>query len=242
MFTGLNRGSISLAPADRPAASWLRSALAVFAKDWRSELRTRYAISALVMFVITTISIILFSLGSEEAPADILSGMLWVVIFFGAMSGLSRTFVTEEERSTTLTLQMLARPSAIYAGKLLFNLVLVTGLNILTVLLYLMFVNGFVIRNGRLFLVTMALGSVGFAAAATIIAAIIARANTKGTLYPVLSFPILLPLLLTVINATRLAAEGAFFQEAAGEFQLLVSYIVVVTVASFSLFDYIWKD
>jgi heme exporter protein B len=242
MFTGLNRGSISLAPADRPAASWLRSALAVFAKDWRSELRTRYAISALVMFVITTISIILFSLGSEEAPADILSGMLWVVIFFGAMSGLSRTFVTEEERSTTLTLQMLARPSAIYAGKLLFNLVLVTGLNILTVLLYLMFVNGFVIRNGWLFLVTMALGSVGFAAAATIIAAIIARANTKGTLYPVLSFPILLPLLLTVINATRLAAEGAFFQEAAGEFQLLVSYIVVVTVASFSLFDYIWKD
>jgi heme exporter protein B len=158
------------------------------------------------------------------------------------MSGLSRTFVTEEERGTTLTLQMLTRPSAIYAGKLLFNLVLVVGLNLLTVLLYLLFVNGFVIRNGWLFLMTMVLGSIGFAAAATIIAAIIARANTKGTLYPVLSFPILLPLLLTVINATRLASEGAFFQEAAGEFQLLVSYIVVVMVASFSLFDYIWKD
>lgn len=223
-------------------ATWARSASAVFTKDWRSELRTRYAISALVMFVITTISIILFSLGSEEAPAEVLSGMLWVVIFFGAMSGLSRTFVTEEERGTTLTLQMLAPPSAVYAGKLLFNLVLVAGLNLLTVLLYLMFVNGFVIRNAGIFFVTMVLGSIGFASAATIIAAIIARANTKGTLYPVLSFPILLPLLLTVINATRLAAEGAFFQEATGEFQLLVSYIVVVTVVSFTLFDYIWKD
>jgi len=223
-------------------ATWARSAFAVFTKDWRSELRTRYAISALVMFVITTISIILFSLGSEEAPAEVLSGMLWVVIFFGAMSGLSRTFVTEEERGTTLTLQMLAPPSAVYAGKLLFNLVLAAGLNLLTVLLYLMFVNGFVIRNAGIFVVTMVLGSIGFASAATIIAAIIARANTKGTLYPVLSFPILLPLLLTVINATRLAAEGAFFQEAIGEFQLLVSYIVVVTVVSFTLFDYIWKD
>lgn len=223
-------------------ATWAGSAFAVFTKDWRSELRTRYAISALVMFVITTISIILFSLGSEEAPAEVLSGMLWVVIFFGAMSGLSRTFVTEEERGTTLTLQMLAPPSAVYAGKLLFNLVLVAGLNLLTVLLYLMFVNGFVIRNAGIFFVTMVLGSIGFASAATIIAAIIARANTKGTLYPVLSFPILLPLLLTVINATRLAAEGAFFQEATGEFQLLVSYIVVVTVVSFTLFDYIWKD
>ena len=93
-----------------------------------------------------------------------------------------------------------------------------------------------------MFLVTILLGSIGFAAAATIIAAIIARANTRGTLYPVLSFPILLPLLLTVINATRLASEGAFFQEAAGEFQILISYIVVVVVVSYMLFEYIWKD
>jgi heme exporter protein B len=86
------------------------------------------------------------------------------------------------------------------------------------------------------------LGGVGFAAASTIIAAIIARASTKGTLYPVLSFPILLPLLLTVINATRLASDGAFLEEAYGEFQILISYIVVVTAVSILVFDYVWKD
>jgi ABC-type transport system involved in cytochrome c biogenesis permease component len=32
--------------------------------------------------------------------------MLWVVVFVAAMSGLSRTFVMEEERGTTLTLQL----------------------------------------------------------------------------------------------------------------------------------------
>ena len=105
-----------------------------------------------------------------------------------------------------------------------------------------LFINGFVVRTLSIFLVTIALGSIGLAAASTIIAAIIARANTKGTLYPVLSFPILLPLLLTVINATRLAADGALFGEAAGEFQVLISYIVVVITASTMLFDYIWKD
>lgn len=227
---------------DRMTMLPVRSALAVFLKDWRSELRTRYAISALLMFVITTISIILFSLGSESAPADALSGMLWVVIFFAAMSGLSRTFVMEEERGTTVTLQLLATPSAVYFGKLLFNLVLIMGINVVTVLLYAGFINGFVIRTVSIFLTTIVLGSIGFAAAATIIAAIIARANTKGTLYPVLSFPILLPLLLTVINATRLASEGSFFSEALGEFQILISYIVVVIVVSYMLFEYIWKD
>jgi heme exporter protein B len=213
-----------------------------FLKDWHGELRTRYAISALLMFVVTTISIILFSLGSEEAPADVLSGMLWVVIFFGAMSGLSRTFVMEEERGTSMTLQLLATPGAVYFGKLLFNLVLVFGLNVVTISLYALFIEGFVIRTPSIFITAVVLGSIGFAASSTIIAAIIARASTKGTLYPVLSFPILLPLLLTVINATRLASEGAFFQEAMGEFQLLVSYIVVVVAASTLVFEYVWKD
>ena len=220
----------------------LQAGLAIFRKDWKSELRTRYAISALVMFVITTISIILFSLGSEGASLNALSGMLWVAIFFAAMSGLSRTFVAEEERGTSMTLQLVASPTAVLLGKLLFNLLLVICLNVLVVLLYFAFISEFVIKTYSIFIVTVALGSIGFAAAATIIAAIIARANTKGTLYPVLAFPILLPLLLKVINGTRLATEGAFFEEALGEFNILVSYIVAVVAVSYILFDYIWKD
>ena len=229
-------------PADRPGMRWVRSVVAIFLKDWHSELRTRYAISALVMFVVTTIAIILFSLGSEGAPADALSGMLWVVIFFGSMSGLARTFVMEEERGTSMTLQLLAPASAVYFGKLLFNLVLGVALNMLTVMLYALFINGFVIKTISIFAITIVLGSIGFAAASTIIAAIIARASTKGTLYPVLSFPILLPLLLTVINATRLAADGAFLSEAYGEFQVLISYIVAIVATSTMVFDYVWKD
>ncbi|HCV41876.1 MAG TPA: ABC transporter permease [Bacteroidetes bacterium] len=159
-----------------------------------------------------------------------------------AMSGLSRTFVAEEERGTSMTLQLVASPTAVLFGKLMFNLVLVVCLNAFVVLLYSAFISEFVIRTYSIFVVTVLLGSIGFAAAATIIAAIIARANTKGTLYPVLAFPILLPLLLTVINGTRLATEGAFFEEALGEFNILVSYIVAVVAVSYILFDYIWKD
>jgi len=221
---------------------WLRSVAGIFLKDLRSELRTRYAVSALVMFVVTTIAIIMFSLGQEAAPAEVLSGMLWVVIFFGAMSGLSRTFVMEEERGTAMTLQLLTPPSAVYFGKLLFNIVLVVALNVFTVLLYLFLINGFVIRSADVFVLTIVFGSLGFASAATVIAAIIARANTKGTLYPVLSFPILLPLLITVIDATKSATEGVPLAEAGGVFQFLISYIVVLTTLSYLLFEYIWKD
>ncbi len=92
---------------------WIRSVGAILRKDIQSELRTRYAISALVMFVVTTIAVLLFALGQEDAPAEVLAGTLWIVIFFGAMSGLSRTFVMEEERGTSMTLQLLAALPAV---------------------------------------------------------------------------------------------------------------------------------
>jgi heme exporter protein B len=220
----------------------LRSAVAILKKDFASELRTRYAVNALIMFVVTTLSIILFALGGENVSSEILAGLLWIVIFFAAMSGLSRTFVSEEERGTTMTLQLLAQPSSVYFGKLGFNVILILSLSLLTVILYLIFISDFVIRSYDIFVVSLVLGGIGLASASTVIAAIIAKANTKGTLYPVLSFPILLPLLLAVIHATKLSMEGMPFAEAMGDFQLLLSYAVVVIIASYLLFDYVWKD
>lgn len=216
--------------------------LTIFTKDFRSELRTRYALNALLMFVITTISIILFAIGNEAPSVEILAGMLWIVIFFSAMSGMSRSFVSEEERGTVMTLHLIATPASVYFGKLVFNLILLLSMNIITVVLYLLVVPNFIVQSFSIFIVTLTLGTLGLASAATIIAAIIAKSNTKGTLYPVLSFPILLPLLLTVISATKMAIEGMAFSAAGGEFRILISYTVVITTVSYLLFDYVWKD
>lgn len=216
--------------------------ISVFKKDWASELRTRYAINALAMFILVTISVILFSIGQEKVSIHLTGGLFWVVIFFSAMSGLSRAFVSEEERGTTLTLQLIASPSTIYFGKLLFNVVLVFIMNIAIVILYYLLFESFVILNFGLFVLALFLGSLGIAISSTIIAAIISKANTKGTLYPVLSFPILLPLILTLMELTKFAMDGDTISQSFPELAVLVSYDVIMVTAGYMLFDFIWKD
>ncbi|MDX1700047.1 MAG: heme exporter protein CcmB [Melioribacteraceae bacterium] len=215
---------------------------AVFQKDWQSELRTRYAINALAMFILVTISVILFSIGQENISEHLTGGLFWVVIFFSAMSGLSRAFVSEEERGTTLVLQLIAAPSTIFFGKLLFNLVLVFIMNIAIVILYYLLFESFIILNLWLFLLSLILGSAGIAISSTIIAAIISKANTKGTLYPVLSFPILLPLILTLMELTKFAMDGELISNSLVELAVLVCYDVIMLTAGYMLFDFIWKD
>lgn len=216
--------------------------ISVFKKDWESELRTRYAINALAMFILVTISVILFSIGQEKVSEHLTGGLFWVVIFFSAMSGLSRTFVSEEERGTTLTLQLIASPSTVYFGKLIFNLVLVFIMNIAIVILYYLLFESFVILNLGLFFLSLFFGSIGIAVSSTLIAAIISKANTKGTLYPVLSFPILLPLILTLMELTKFAMDGDSISDSFVELAVLVCYDVIMLTAGYMLFDFIWKD
>ncbi|MEP0861723.1 MAG: heme exporter protein CcmB [Ignavibacterium sp.] len=214
----------------------------LFLKDFRSELRTRYAINALAMFIIVAISVILFSIGNEKINENLTAGLFWVVIFFTAMSGLSRAFVSEEERGTTLTLQLIASPTTVFSGKLIFNVILVFAMNAIIALLYGTLFEDFIIKNYLLFLATFVLGNIGLAVSSTIIAAIIAKAGAKGTLYPVLSFPILLPLILTCVQLTLFSFDGTSFEKSKFELAIVVSYDVIMITVSYLLFDFIWKE
>lgn len=220
----------------------MSKALSLFLKDFNSEMRTRYAVNALAMFIIVAISVILFSVGNENITADLTGGLYWVVIFFTAMSGLARAFVSEEERGTTLTLQLIASPTTVFTGKLFFNLILVFSMNTIISILYAALFESFVVQNYILFLLTYLLGNIGLAISSTIIAAIISKAGAKGTLYPVLSFPILLPLILTSVKLTQFSMDGTTIEESVFELAIVASYDIIMISASYMLFDFIWKD
>jgi heme exporter protein B len=220
----------------------IAKAIALFKKDFHSELRTRYAINSLAMFIIVAISVILFAVGQEKISEGLAGGLFWVVIFFTAMSGLARAFVSEEERGTSLTLQLIAAPSTVFSGKLVFNIILVFCMNTVIALLYAALFESFVIQNFSLFIIAFVIGNIGLAVSSTIIAAIIAKAGAKGTLYPVLSFPILLPLILTSVQLTLFALDGTSIEDAKFELAIVVSYDVIMLTVSYMLFDFIWKD
>ena len=223
-------------------ATSFQSVAAVLSKDVQSELRVRYAINALVMFILTSVSTILFALRYERPTPTLFAGLYWVVVFFSAMSGLSRAFVGEEERGTSLTLRLIATPAAIYAGKLVANTILTLLLASAVTVLYLLTFPGFSVQSYDIFVVTVLLGAVGIAAATTILAAMIAKAQARGALFPVLSFPVLIPLFMTVLDATDKALSGDDFGEAFGDFQVLAGYAMVMIAGSALLFAEVWND
>lgn len=223
--------------------AWLSGALAVLLNDLRLELRTRVALGALALFVAASLVLVAVTVGRAQPTVPVVAAVLWIVIVFAVAVGLGRSFVAEEERGTSLLLTLALRPSQIYAGKLAGN-VLITlmvaalagaGVRILLPV---------PVGAPAVWWTALALGAVGLAAASTLLSALVARARAAGPLLPVLSFPVVVPVLLPAVSMTvgaSGAADGAW-AAAQADVTGLVAYAGLLVSASFLLFEWVWRD
>jgi len=217
------------------------NSLIVFQKDVQLEFRTRFSINAIILFAITTLTAISFSVGPAKLDITILSALLWIILFFSAMTGLSHIFVREEEQQTADTLRLVTSPLAVFLGKWLFNVVLLFALEIIIVPLFFILMNTSG-GNSNLLLMVLFLGSLGLSTVSTIIAAIISQASARGALFAVLAFPISLPIIITSIHGTRLALEGNSVSTGFSDLQILISFFIVILTVSILTFEFIWKS
>jgi heme exporter protein B len=220
---------------------WLAGTWAVFRKDLRIELRNRYGINTLLLFVLGTLLLILFAVGPQPLSARVQSALLWIVMLFAASLGLGRSFVAEAEGGTVLLLRLNTRPSMVFVGKLLFNMLLVGGLTLFATSAFL-FLLDISVRTPGLLAAALGLGTIGLAVATTLLAALVARAARRGPLLPVLLLPLLVPLLVSGTSATRKAFVGRSWLQAQDELLTLLGFAGATLSAAVILFDYLWEE
>ncbi len=216
----------------------------MFRKDLQAELRTKYALGATLLFAVTTLVAVSAALNSATVKSEVKAALLWIVLLFAALSGLARVFVREEEAGTAPLLRLYAPATAVYAGKWLFNIALVFSVEVVSVPLFLIVLPLRFVNFGLLFGVLF-LGGLGLSAASTFVAALISQASSgKSSLFFVVAFPILLPLLLIAVQGTVGAFDGLPSHAAKSrvDLEMLAVYGLVMTTASFLLFEYVWND
>lgn len=232
------------ASARGPVGGWAAETVAVFVKDWRCEFRTRYSLNTLALFALTTMVVMSISLGpigiDRARGTKVLPVLLWVILLFSVSAGLPRAFVQEEESQTATALRLSATPSALFCGKLLYCLTLVGALQLLVTPVFVTLMNLEVASPGLL-VGTLAAGGYGLAVGSTLVAAIIAQARTKGTLFSVLAFPVLLPLLLLAVELTFSAVIGGGGGGGGVALRQLLLYDASVTIAGLMLFPVVWN-
>ncbi len=215
------------------AAIW-----AILRKECRSEWRTRYGISAALLFAVTTLTSVSFAVGRMPDRPDVLAALLWIVLLFASLAALSHTFVREVEGRTLTLLRLVASPTSIAIGKLLFNVLFLGVLELVTVPLFIVLMGAPPPSWGP-FLALLGLGSVALAASSTLVGALIAQTRSRGALFAAVSLPLLLPVLAAAVSGTRAQWSGGSIVAPA---RMLAAYALGVLAMSLLLYDHLWED
>jgi len=218
----------------------MRTAWAVFEKDWRSEWRTRAGLNTALLFAVAAPIALSFNLARQKLSPEMIGGLLWTVLLFAALTGLGRTFIREEESGTATLLRLHFPSDAVLWGKILFNLTLLVLTQIAALPIFLVMLNARV-EQPLLWLLALILGDVGLAVASTLLGAIAAQARARGALFAAIAIPILLPLLVAASTATAAAMSPQAGNDFWAAIQIMAGYDVALLAASWMLFDFVWK-
>jgi heme exporter protein B len=221
----------------------MRAALAILRKDLRIERRTRESLSSVLVLGVLLLAVLIIAHDAprEAAPA-LAPSVLWATFLFTGLLGVQRAFLLERENDCLTGLLVApVDPAAIYLGKLGGNMVLLGVMQALVVPLVGLFLHLDLVPVLPGLLVVCLLGNLGFAALATLFAAIAVRTRAREVMLPLLLLPLLVPLLIGAVASTRaVLAEGL---AGAGEgLAVLIAFDVVFAVAGWLLFPYIVRD
>lgn len=208
-------------------------------KEWVLEWRRGYAFGGILLYLFSTVFIIY----ATFRTVDILTwtALFWIIAVFVSVSAIGKSFVQEGE-GRYLYLYTLADPQIVLAAKLLYNFALLFGLNLLVWGIFSFAVGSPVQLTGQ-FLFVLLLGSFALSAILTFISAIAAKAGKSGTLMAVLSFPLLIPVLLTGLRITQnTAAIQGMSLDTSGDFLIMFAIILLSMGMGFILFPQVWKD
>ena len=222
-----------------------RAVGALVRKDLTTELRTLESVPAMTLFTVTTFVLFHFGLDANAVSGDLAAGVLLVTLLFAAVLGQNRLFVAEQEQGgfdgfllapVDRTALFVAKALALFAYLVVVELVAVPAFAIL-----LLEPDPLPALPGLL--LVLALANAGLAVIGTLVAGIAIRTRARELIGPLLTLPLLVPVVLAAAEATAplLASSGpqALPYRWVG---ILAIYDLLFGLVAYGVFDFLLED
>ena len=218
----------------------LSRVLAIVWKDVTAERRSKANFYAVAFFAGMMLMMFGMATGADTVTLGaVATGVLWLTVLLSGVLSFNRSYEREIEAGALDALLLYPGDRrSIFLGKLVANLAFVLLVEVLVVpaaaILYTLPLASIALPlAGVLFL-----GTFGFVTLGTFYAAMSSRLRAREVLLPLLLFPMLIPLLLSSIEATEALLTG-FAGDAGAWVRVLIVFDLIFLAAATVAFEYI---
>jgi heme exporter protein B len=213
--------------------------LATLSKDVRLEWRSKDAINSMLFFALLVVVVFSFSFDPiAEESRHIAGGLVWVGFLFAAIVALNQTWAREMRNQVLDAYRVSPAPAnALFLAKAVGNFIFVALLEALMTPLFIMFYRLRALGPAWQLLPVAILGTWAIVVNGTFFAAMSLRTRSREIMLPLLLFPVTLPALISMVEATNVILVGDPTTSAKFWIVLLATYDVVFTTGCLALFE-----
>ena len=212
---------------------------ALLKKDILLEFRQKHTFYGILLYIASTIFVLYLSIDNPDA--NVWNGLFWVIQLFICVNAVAKSFL-QESRGRMLYFYSIASPVEFIIAKMFYNLMLMIIMSLLSLLLFIIFLNN-PVDNGLWFTGIVILGGASISIVFTLMSAIAAKAQQNAALIAILGFPVILPQLLMLMRLSKAAFAEVFREGAVLQLAGLIAGLDVLVIAmAVILFPYLWKD
>lgn len=215
----------------------MKQTIAVIQRELRHELRSRRSWLAILLYIASTVYITYLAFQHDLEPVT-WNALFWILIIFISMFAASGSFAGRE--GEMLYIYTLVSPRKFIMARLLYNGIFMMFVCIAAYIGYSFFV-GNAVQNVAMFLLTLILSVWGISSLLTMGFAISIKGGGGFTLMAIISFPLLVPLLITAQHLSSLSMDGQA-SGYAGNIAALLALDAIIAALCYLLFPYLWRD
>ncbi len=222
----------------------LRRAWLIALKDLRLEFRTGGRLLSMIAFVILAGFLFAFALDrSQIAGRDVAAALLWLIMLFASTAGAGRIFDAEEEEGAFrhLLLAPVSRP-AVFLGKTAANLIVIWLVTALAFISLTAFLDVRDAGSPAAHAAVLLPGTIGLAATGAFFGRMSRHSSLGDTLLPVLTFPLLVPVIYLGATSTARVFLDRPWTEISGSVRLLWAFALGSVFIGAALFRHLTDE
>ncbi|HCS21639.1 MAG TPA: ABC transporter permease [Bacteroidetes bacterium] len=210
----------------------------LFIKELKQEWRQRFAVQGILLYALAATYVVYLSLQVLDRPAW--NALYWVILIFSAVSAIAKSFL-QESKGKMLYLHQMVHPASLLTAKILYNSLLMVVISMLVLLAYSVLL-GQQAEHLLWFIAAVLIGSASFSAVLTMVSAISSKTGNGHLIMPVLSIPLLIPLLLIAVKASKTAVDGLDVSLLYDDLLVMVLFYGMVSLMGYILYPWLWKE
>lgn len=214
----------------------IRQAKELFFKELKCEWRNRYALNGILVQLLSSIFIcyLLF----QQLSESVWIALFLLVVLFSTTNAIARSFSSESD-GRMLYYHQLVHPLAVFISKAIINSIMALVVAILAWIMFEIFLGSF--EGSGQIAALLLIFCLGTGLLLSAVSAISSKSKGGNLLMPVLSFPLMIPMLLICISALK-KDSSKLVENIYPDILVLSLTVTVIGLLTGLLYRFIWQE